>query len=993
MGFERPLWLLALMVLPVLVGLSWRTLAALGPRQRAMALAARCVVWTLLVMALAGAVQVVSSDDLAVIFLADRSRSIPEELQEQQEAYLRRATAKMDGRREKVGVISFDRSSYLEQLPQGAYVLPGISPTADPDHTDLSKAIRLALASFPSQMARRMVLLSDGNETLGQVMEEVQIAAANEVVIDVVPMLYEHSSEVWFDRIVAPSQARRGDEVPLRLVLHTESSASGTLLLRHNDRLVRLTDQAGARLKLRPGINVQYVAVQVTGTGPQRWEAEFIPDTAQDTILLNNKASAFTLVEGKGRILLVTTDRNVDSDRLFVQALRGENIDIDDPRLIGQARLDPLELQGYSAVILSNVPADMVSREQQEALSVYVRDMGGGLVMLGGDESFGAGGWIGSPVEQVMPLRFDIKQEKRLPRGALVLIMHTCEAPRGNFYAEQVAIASVKTLSRLDYIGMLAFSYPDGDFWAVPLQQASNKTGVIRLIRRASRKIGDMPSFEPTMELAYRGLMASDAAQKHIIIISDGDPSPPSRGLLRKLRAAKITCSTVGIGFGYHVTERSLRNIAALTKGRYYACQDPAELPQIFVKETRLICRPLIHESPFKPALVSATSPVVAGLTDEEIPPLAGLVLTTPKPLIEMPLVRATKGGIQDPVLAHWQCGLGKAVAFTSGMWRKWGPQWAGWEKFGKLWAQVMRWCMRQSGAANFEVTTRLEGNQGKVIIEAMDKDTGFLNFLQVRGILTRPDLAAEPLNLVQTGPGLYEGTFEVTQPGQHLVHLAYQAPAGDAGTIGTGLTLSYSPEYRTLSANRALLRQIAEATGGKLRTVGVEDQAVLAHDLPAVVSTRPIWERLLWWALFLFLLDVAVRRVSVNWRAVAVRARVTLAELAGRKRVAAESAEALAQLKQVHAKLREDLRQAQADQPRPDRETRFDAGDQAAARPSGELDTVLGGARSAAPQPAPSVEQPDVPASHTERLLAAKRKAQQQAEQGEGPPPQTNEP
>ncbi len=1033
-GFEKPQWLWLGALVPVLVLVSLRSLAGLDPLRRVLSLVLRSAVIIVLAVCLAEVVKVRTNDDLTVMFLMDRSQSVKETL-EAQEKYVAEVCRDIPAD-DRVGVIDFAKGAFLEQLPmRGGYFLdPGRLPEMpNSDRTDIASAIRLAMAMFPHDTAKRVVILSDGNDNMGDVVTEAHRAKADGVVIDVAPLWYEHRNEVYFDRMVAPTNAEEGEQVPIRMMLNSRRRTSGTLELYHNDEPVPLPPEA-ARVELAPGNNSYVIKLPVHGGGQHEFSAVFRPDDADaDTIVDNNRAEAFSVVTGKGRVLLVTMDEQ--HDIRLIEALAGENIDVEVAGAEG-LELDLGRLRRYSCVVLANVPANTFTEEQQQDLVNYVRSLGGGLIMTGGDEGFGAGGWIGSPVEAVMPVSFEIKHKRVLPRGALVLIMHSCEIPRGNYWGKMVAKKSVDTISSKDYIGVLAYSWsPAGENWEVPLQLATNKAAVKTKIDQMT--IGDMPDFDATMEMALKGLRGTDAAQKHIIMISDGDPNPPRQSILDDMKEAKITCSTIGIGYGSHVMEPSLRRIARDTGGRFYPCRNPRTLPQIFVKESKIVRRPLIIDEPFQPQVLQAQSDVMPGLlSTSDIPPLGGLVLTSPKSdsRVQMPLVRATSDG-NDPVLAHWQEGLGKTVAFTSGYWPRWGQQWTQWPGFSKLWAQIVRWAMRQNPASDFDTFTRIEGDTGRIVVEALDKDASFLNGLALRTNVIRPDGTSEPAQFVQTAPGRYEATFPVTQTGQYIAGVDVQQFNPETGghdrlgLIDTGLSIPFSPEFRELSTNEALLHQVADVTGGRVLTLSPEADDVFSHDLPPTVARRPAWDWTVAWLLLpLFLLDVAARRLAswlafsifvealvivfmlwglglihtsvmtvvgvlvlgeligwtIRWRSIGPAINALTHTVSALVLTGERSGAALAHLKDARTRVQEERTgpggpQA-ADVAAPDAAARFDVGDQRAKAPAADLQKELGGAKAEpqfkekrrAPAQADEGGEEDV----TGRLLKAKRRA-----------------
>ncbi len=874
-GFDQPGWLWLILLTPLLILTSLRSLAGLDPLRKTLALLIRSALIVLMAACLAGIQSVRRNDALTVMFLMDRSHSVTT-LVDAQEQFVRESIEAIR-KNDRVGLVDFGRHAYLRQLPlQGGLHIPAgrLPPMPEPDRTDIGAAVRLAMAMFPADTSKRMVLLSDGNDNMGDVLTEARRARADGIPIDVVPLKYEHRNEVYFDRMIAPAYAESGEQVPLRMVLHTDKRVSGTISLYQNDALVQIPEEQ-ARVELKPGSNTLFVKLPIEADGVQTYRASFLPDSeALDTNSLNNTAGAFTFVSGISRALLLSN--NPEHDQVLCDALRSENVRVEMKSAADLGEFDLLRMSAYSTIILANVPAATFMDEQLTDLAAYVKDMGSGLIMLGGDESFGAGGWIGTPVEEVMPVSFEIKHKRVIPKGALVLIMHSCEVPRGNYYGKEMAKKSVDTISSRDLLGVIAYTFsPGGTSWEVPLGENTNKAAVKARIDRMA--IGDMPEFESSMRMAFNELSTGkgrDAAQKHVIVFSDGDPSAPSAELLAKYVNEKITVSTVGIGWGAHVMTQTLQSIAQTTGGSFYAARNPKELPQIFSKESKVVRRPLIVEERFPPRVRDAQSELLAGIDPaaEGVPQLGGFVLTSPKnsPHVMLPLVRSTDEG-DDPVLAHWQCELGKTVAFTSGYWPAWGARWTTWNKFAKFWAQIVRWTMRQEAPANFDTYARVDGNRARIVVEALDKDAGFLNLLQLESKVVGPGNKTIPLQFAQTGPGHYEAEIDADQAGQYLANIQVFDRGESRGTIRTGISIPFSPEYRDLKTNEAELRRISDTTGGRWLDRPGRDARVFDDRPRPLESKRPVWEWVLaWLVLPLFLLDISARRLA-NWLAVSL--------------------------------------------------------------------------------------------------------------------------
>ncbi len=1042
-SFEQPQWLGLLAIIPLLVLVSLRTLRGLERPRRITALVLRSLVIALIAIALARVQIVRRNEHVAVMFVLDRSNSVPEKLRESAQDYVRKVVEDADPD-DRVGMVGFDGEADIDMIPsRGGFSVLGFGMAVEPDRTNVAAGLRMAMAAFPEGFSRRIVIITDGNQNDGDVTREIETAIANNVAVDVVPLRYDHDQEMLFDRISVPAHAKQDTKVPVRLLVKSKKRGRAKLELYHNDEPVPLNDPY---IDLTGGMKPDpfTIPIELHAGGVHRFDARLNPmPQSADSIGENNVATAFTFVEAQGRVLLLTQPRSTEDQVLYESLLR-EKVEVE---MLGvdQVSIDLLKLQEYSVVILSNVSADIFTREQHEALAAYVRDFGGGLIMTGGDESFGAGGWIGSPVEEVSPVAFDIKQKRVDLRGALAIVMHSCEIPRGNEWGEKVAVAAVSTISSLDYVGVICYSYrTGGPNWDVPLNVASDKAAIVRKIKQM--QIGDMPDFASTMEIAVTGLMnLTDVSQRHMIIISDGDPTGPAQRTINRMVANQITCSTVGIGYGSHVIEPPLRQIASDTGGRFYPCKNPVQLPQIFIKEAKTIKRPLLDHNPFQPRLAFPDPQTTLGFKPEDLPPLGGLVLTRKKPDAFFPIIRTTTDD-EDPVLGYWNYEMGKMAAFTSGWWQHWGTDWASWEKFGKFWAQIIGWAMRQSGSADFDIVTRLDGDKGRVVIEVLNKDASYLNFLRINGKLMTPSMESQPLYLAQTGPGQYEATFDVSENGNYLVNLRYGGGSeGDSGMIRTGLSVPYSPEFRELGTNMPLLEQVAEKTRGRMLGMNPETDDVFSREsLPPAVAKQPLWRWIVAWLLLpAFLLDVAARRLAstlamsvyvevavfatacaalytaqsppwgyvgalilaelvgwtIRWKYILPTLHFFTGTVRGLARAGERSTASLSQLKEVRDKVRgemeTDAARKQAGtlelEPVADPRRRYEVDEKTAAKPVGDLTESVGGAVASeleAETPGKRPKPGQKPADDvTSRLLRAKKRARDEMKNREENP------
>ncbi len=872
--FGQPWWLLAGLAVIPMVWLARRNLAALGTGRRVTAVLLRILVVLLLVILLARPMLVRKSRSATVIAVVDRSQSIPPGLSEAALDYLTQAVDGGIGAN-RLAIVDIAEAPSISKLPSADTAIRRRNTTLTGQQTRLASGLEMAMAIAPPDTATRIVLVSEGNETEGDVKEAARTAAANRIPVDVLPLQYRYDGEVLFKRVAAPTHARSGQTISLRFVLNSTAAARGKLMLTLNDRPVDLAPdsaEVAVPVELNEGTNVKTISIPVGTRGIHNFHAVFVPDDPeQDRIAENNRASAVTYVAGPGHVLVVDTD-DVSSDRVM-RVL--QSTDIEMRRVSGANLADNLALLlDTDAVVLVDVDCGSLTFAQQEMLCRYVNDLGGGLVMIGGPNSFGAGGWIGSPVAEILPVDLDPPQKKQLPKGALVLIMHACEMPQGNYWGKKVAIAAVNTLSRLDLVGILSYNWEGANDWVYSLAPVGDKNKVVAAVEQM--QMGDMPSLHDHLQQAYDALAKCDAAQKHVIVITDGDPVEPTPQLLKQLADAKITCSGVCIYPHAPVNKQSLQRMAMATSGRYYDVTDPAALPQIFIKEAQVVRRALIIEETFAPQIAFGLSEILKGVLPP-LPVLDGYVVTGPKGGLSQ-LVLTTHQA--DPLLATCQSGLGRCVAFTSSADSRWAGSWLQWSDFARFWEQVVRWAGRPAQSADCEIFTDVEGQQATVNVEAFDAEGKFLQFAAIEGQVLTPEMKAEPLQLTQTGPGQYAGRFRVPASGSYVVNLQYRkAGPEDATRLANAIvTVPFAPEFRDLSDNAPLLEEISRITGGRVlpsdpNAANLYDYAGLNFPQIRLPLLRPLM--LIW--VGVFLLDVAVRRVVVDVRAALRRAKAWL--------------------------------------------------------------------------------------------------------------------
>ena len=1029
--FDQPWFLLLLLLIPVLWIFSFKTLSGLGPFRRLFALGFRTLVFTLMVLALAGVQLLKVSERVTVMYLLDQSESIPKLTREAMLSYVmkdveahRRKGDLQSASEDKAGVIIFGREATIEHPPfadeiRSVGMLESLYSLRT-DATNIAAALKLAQASFPEDTAKRIVIVTDGNENLGDARTIAATMAETGIGIDVVPIKLPSQQEVAVEKIALPPDIRRGQPMEARVVIHnytepTKDNPKGEVPGR-----LQVTRQAGSqppellgsenqRVVLGPGKNVFEFQHTIDVPAGYTYKAEFFPDdpAKTDVQLQNNAATAFTHVRGKGRVLLIEDWENPREFEFLVQSLGKQNIEVE---VMSSDRLFQglAELQGYDCVVLANVPrasgGDLNTSKEatnftDEQIAMLVRNteqFGCGLVMIGGDRAFGAGGWTNTELEKAMPVDFQIKNAKVKAVGALVMLMHASEIAQGNYWQKVIGAEALKVLGPSDYCGCLHwddFTGRENWLW----RDASTGKGLAKVADRQKiwlgkidrMQPGDMPQFEPAMAMALRDFQSNPASIKHMIIVSDGDPSPPSGTVLAGFKRAGVKISTCAVGAHGPAESGLLQNIATTTGGKYYIVTNPKALPRIFQIEARRVARPLVKEDP-KGIPIGITDPTHEMIQNigESVPPVTGFVLTEVKenPLVEV-LMRADK---IDPkngtILASWTFGAGKTVAFTTDAGRKWANPWTGWEGYDKLFSQMIRFAMRPvNEEGKFTITSDVKDGKVRVVVTALDKNDEFLNFLNMTAAGSGPDLQNIDVSFRQEAPGRYVGEFAADQAGSYL--LAVNTGQGN-NMLLTGVTVPYSAEFREREENKALLTTLAsikpkggqpgKLIEGELRPGAIEQLVnsvdTFRRSLAKAISSEDYWPVFLLIAAAIFLADIFIRRVTVHFYWVAPALATAYARMRGtQEEVRDERLERLRNRKAAVSSQIDERRAAARFEPTPD----------GFSEPR-DIDAVIADATSGAstaeqarPQSQPQSQTPQTEQdTYTERLLAAKKKA-----------------
>jgi Mg-chelatase subunit ChlD/uncharacterized membrane protein len=861
--YPQFLWLLLLIPLTVVLGLVGRR--GQTPRRLWFGLALRSLLLLFIVLALAGIQIRLPTDLLTTVFLLDVSDSIPPAEQDAGESFIRQAVNEMPAG-DRAAVVVFGQDALVERLASEERLLNGLASVPVTTRTNIAGALQLALALFPDEGAKRMVLLSDGRENLSTALDQAELAAAHNIELVYVPLGSEQGEvEVLVEALEAPVDVRQGQNFDLTAVVRSSAQTSATLRVFEDGALI-----ATRELSLQPGINRFPISVEAGEAGFRRFRAQIVPDI--DNRLQNNEASAFTVVHGPPRVLIVEGDPGEGTN--LASALEAAQMHVDS---ISPSQFPTTlpEMAAYDAVVLANVPYPALPAEAGIMLQAYVRDLGRGLLMTGGENSFGAGGYLRTPLEETLPVYMDVRNKELSANLALVLAVDKsgsmgrchCDNPDLNQsytraevgqpkvdIAKEAIMRSASALGPQDYLGVVAFD--ERAHW---VQQISPLVDAYTLEQSiGSFQAEGQTNMRTGVEAAYEALQGVDARRKHIILMTDGWVREGELlELAEQMREDGITLSVVAAGEG---SALYLAELSDRGGGAFYPAVDILSVPDFFLKETVRSVGEYIIDEAFYP-LPGVSSPILSGLDANALPALFGYNGTSPKNTARLDLL--TPRG--DPLLASWQYGLGRAAVWTSDLKGQWAVEWLRWEGFSRFAGQLVNWTLPVPQVEGLQAQATIEDGRAAIRLEALDDNDRPMNFLTVTARIIAPDLTTREVELGQVGAGRYETLEDLSQPGTYLVWLGINDGDRPVGQMLLGLVVPYSPEYRASGINQGLLAELARITGAAGSGRIITPEEAFLHNLPAADYAREIWRTLLLAAALLFPLDVAVRRVMVS--------------------------------------------------------------------------------------------------------------------------------
>jgi len=786
------------------------------------------------------------------LLVADLSRSVPPEtLARVEEVCGKLAGAAQVG--DRIGLLVFGRGAAVEWLPEANARYRQPIRTVDREASDLGSAIEAALALLPEGRQGSLVLFSDGESTGGDPLVAAREALRRGVRIDAYPVRRSGGEAVAVEEVALPGVVASGEPFRFSAWIRAEQAGEvGVRLLRDGVAVAE-----GKRL-LRRGLNRIVLRDLLAAPGLHTYEVEVVG--VDDRTPENNRARGVVRVEGAFRLLAITPEGR--EDRL-TKSLGAAGLDVV-VAAPDRAPLAPDALDGFRAVLIENIPAQDLPAGSMTALASFVRDAGGGLLLTGGRASFGPGGYHKTPVEEVLPVSMEIRQEQRKFALAMAIALDrsgsmAVTVPSGQTkmdLANLGAVAAVELLGRVDSVAILAVD--SEAHTVVPLTSAESKGGIISRVRTIESMGGGIYVGE-ALHAAAKELAGAKQANKHIVLFADAaDSEEPDdyATFVPKLVKAGVTVSVIGLGTDSDSDAALLTQIATLGGGRIFFSQDPADLPRLFAQETIQVARSSLVEARTELTLY----PDIVAIGDLQhltCPPVDGYSIAYAKPGAATAL--ETRDDQKAPLLAFWQCGLGRSAALLCEVDGDLSGEWASWGGYGGFVATLSRWLAGTEAGGELFASLRREGHEALLTVEVEEGREALLSGLQA--VVLGPGGEAVHAPLVRIEERRLRARILLSATGSYRPTIR---TADGALLRVPPVTLPYSPEFeprRDPRDGEKTLQRITGISGGTMEPTLAQ---LLAGDRTGR-GVVPMAAPFALGALLLMLLEIAVRRLDLR--------------------------------------------------------------------------------------------------------------------------------
>lgn len=785
-------------------------------------------------MALAIPQVVLPQKETPVVFVMDRSASVQDSGAQQLEWLEKSLQNKNE--KDKYSILSFGEKATIEQMMgKEGLRFPKWDEETGKDHTNIEGAINLASSVFSNNSGGRIVLFTDGNETMGNLTEAAKLLKNRSIELDTVLLDPHQYEDTAVTEVEVPSTLYEGEKAAVSVTIESNTAKTGLLHFYENNNKI-----ISKPIDISEGTNIVPIEFTVEQAGLVTFKAEV--ELTNDAYAENNKLQVVNMVKTIPQILLVQNSPN----EALVQALEAAGYKVE----VRSSIQLPTVLSGYlnyQSIIFNNIAATDITENQMNLVEKSVKDFGIGFLMTGGENSFGLGGYFQTPIEKLLPVDMDIKGKKEMPSLALMIVLDRSGSMDGSKFslAKEAAARSVELLQESDTLGFIAFD--DKPWVIVEPKPLKNKEEVVDKIR--SVPVGGGTEIYGSLVEAYDQISDLDVKRKHIILLTDGQSATNNNyeELINNGSKKNVTLSTVALGAD--ADRNLLEELAEFGAGRFYDVQDSTVIPSILSRETVMATRTYIEDTPFYPQIKSGYG--WDSLFNQGVPEMNAYIATSAKSESTVPIV-STK---EDPILAEWQYGLGKTIAFTSDVNGAWAGDWARWNQWSNFITKMVANTLPQYDSEAYSLTVEKEKDRTYLSVSADQ-----LSMLPIETTITSERGETIEGNTKMIAPGKYEVDIG-NDPGLYFIHVKQTDEDGNISVYQSGFTIPYSDEYLITGINEEKMEELLAITGGI--QLQKESQAFRPLKDPAK-QKQEITEVLLFISFLLLFIEIAIRRFGL---------------------------------------------------------------------------------------------------------------------------------
>ncbi|MCQ2520844.1 MAG: VWA domain-containing protein [Lachnospiraceae bacterium] len=808
----------------------------------------------LLVLALIGISIPKFTKSGVTVFVADLSYSNESRFSEM-ENYIADMVEKMPANNQ-YGIVCFGKDAKVEQFLTEKHSVGGFMSSVDANATDLEDAIYRGAAMLPSDAAGRIVLLTDGKQTMGNIENTVSMIQSSN--IELLCLLYENTTsaqDAYIDDVETPSYLHPGDEYTITVTVNSNYETPATLYVYAMDekgqKILPATDSREVNLSV--GTN-RFAFTRVAGLDSAEnfvVEVEALGDGCEQ----NDGYMSSCSVEAAPKTLVILG--NTVDGIAFRKVLDAAGADYE----MVEAKAAPktmADFLNYKEIILDNVFIYDLPDAFLDKVESYVKDYGGGLICVGGEQSYAMGGYRNTVLEDVLPVQMEIDGTLDVVKTAMVFVvdhsgsMSTYDDGARATYLDVAITATIEAISVMrasDYVGVLSFD--DGNTWNVPLQLVGDGKAAIEGVKTITDGGGTV--IDPALQDAFEALNNIDAAVKHVVLLTDGygeyyDVKDYQQTLDKYIQSG-ITLSTVSIGDWSD--EQLMESMANYVGGRYYHATAASNVPKIFTQEVFLSGDSYIQNGNFV-VTPTGSSEITDGLFPNGWPTLFGYINTKAKPGSRKLLISDQN----DPLLTVWQYGLGITCAFASDTEGLWTGGYSSEDDYALLWKRITDYCAGVSGLGEDTLRVEQEGSQTKITYHANE----YTGQTSVTAYYVDQKGEVQEIKLYATAPGVYESYVETAKTGVYQFNVRRSEGDEVINAVTASTVVQYADEYRFENTNDAC--KIFVQKNGAMIT---EKDNVWKTRVESVREKTDLTNILMIAALVLFVIDVALRRLQIT--------------------------------------------------------------------------------------------------------------------------------